>query len=121
MKIKGMNSIFGLKVRITIGEKLLIGIATGSGIYLSPLPAPTLPKLVAGNGSTDTEKLLEMQALLAETLKKNKEIYELKPHIDQEIPTNYILSNDDTEDKKNSDDLNNKDCCVLEVNFYFSL
>lgn len=115
MKVKGMNAIFGLRVRITIGEKLLIGIATGSAVYLLSLPAPTLPKLVAGNGTPDADKILEMQNLLTETMKKNKEIYELKPHLDQEIPTSYILSNEDTEDKKTSMDLSNKDCCVLEV------
>lgn len=81
MKVKGMNAIFGLQVRITIGEKFLIGIATGTAVYLLPLPTPTLPKLVAGNSATDEEKILDMQKLLMDTVKKNREIYELKIHM----------------------------------------
>lgn len=81
MKVKGMNTIFGLKVRITIGEKMLVGVATGSAMYLLPLPIPSLPKLIAGNSMTSEAKILEMQKLLVETVKKNKEIYEIKNHV----------------------------------------
>lgn len=116
MKVKAMNTIFGLKVRITIGEKMLVGVATGTAVFLIPLPPPPLPKLIAGNVTTEEKKLSEMQKLLVDTVKKNKEIYELK---DQEYlqNTKFISDAEESDDEKGNLDLSagNKDSCVLEV------
>lgn len=80
LKIKGMNAIFGLKIRISIGEKMLVGIATGTAMFLSPLPAPVLPKLVSDR-SSDEKRLADLQKLLNETVRKNREIYQLKSNV----------------------------------------
>ncbi|KRT84709.1 C2 domain containing protein, partial [Oryctes borbonicus] len=77
LTVKGMNAIFGLKVRISIGERVLVGIATGTAVFLSPLPSPPLPKLISDR-SSDGTKLTDLQKELRETVKKNKEIYQIR-------------------------------------------
>lgn len=77
LKIKGMNAIFGLKFRMSIGERMIIGIATGTAVFLSSLPSPILPKLVSDQVSDD-KKLANIQKRLNDTVKKNKEIYQIK-------------------------------------------
>lgn len=134
LKIKGMNAIFGLKVRISIGEKLLVGIVTGTAVFLAPLSPPAVPKLVSDR-STDEAKLAKLQKHLHETVKKNKEIYQLTKIVNykkisifiiflicgifqDEIQNGRILSdNDDSDDEQAALDVSigNKDCCILEV------
>uniref|UniRef100_A0A131XVV3 Putative ca2+-dependent phospholipid-binding protein n=2 Tax=Ixodes ricinus TaxID=34613 RepID=A0A131XVV3_IXORI len=50
LKLKNMNVIFGLKVQVSVGERVIAGIATGTGACLTALPLPSspLPKLVSG-------------------------------------------------------------------------
>lgn len=63
---------------MTIGEKLIALIATGTAVFLTALPAPTVPKIVAGNSWTNDEKLKELQKSLQDTVDRNREIYQLK-------------------------------------------
>jgi uncharacterized protein YbjQ (UPF0145 family) len=120
LKVKGMNSIFGLKVQVSIGERMLVGLATGTAVFLTPLPTPPVPKVSAGNSWDDDKKLAEIQKLLQDTVKKNREIYQLKPVIELEFQSNGRIPASDTEE---SDDelpeldlaTGNKDTCVLEV------
>lgn len=77
LRIKGMNSLFGLKVRISVGEKMVVGCATGTAVFLAPLSTPAIPKLVSDRTS-DEKKLSALQKYLLETVKKNKEIYQIK-------------------------------------------
>lgn len=72
-----MNAIFGLKFRITVGEKLIIAIANGTAMYLTSLPPPSVPKLVSDE-NTDDAKLVLLQKQLNETVKKNREIYQIE-------------------------------------------
>ncbi|XP_050039850.1 C2 domain-containing protein 5 [Dermacentor andersoni] len=43
LKLKNLNAIFGLKVQVAIGERLIAGIATGTGACLTAIPLPSLP------------------------------------------------------------------------------
>ena len=120
LKVKGMNAIFGLKVQVSIGERMLVGLATGTAMFLSPLPSPPVPTITAGNSWSDERRLLEVQRTLAETVKRNREIYQLKPFVEGDVPTNGRCNQSDTEDSE--DDLpdldlavGNKDTCVMEV------
>ncbi|XP_072402038.1 C2 domain-containing protein 5 [Diabrotica undecimpunctata] len=112
LKIKGMNAIFGLKFRITVGEKLIIATATGTAIFLTSLPSPTVPKLVSDE-NVDDPKIITLQKQLNETVKKNKEIYK----IEDTIEGSRAWSDDDSDEEPTSLDLSSgsKDCCVLEV------
>jgi hypothetical protein len=66
---------------VSIGEKMLVGLATGTAVFLTPLPMPPVPKVSADNSWADDKKLTEIQKLLQDTVKKNREIYQLKPLI----------------------------------------
>lgn len=78
IKVKSMNALFGLRVQVCIGERLLIGMATGTAVYLTPLPTPAVPKVTAGNSWNNEQRLVDMQKSLIETVKKNREFYQLK-------------------------------------------
>lgn len=70
---------------------MLVGLATGTAVYLTPLPMPPVPKVSADNSWADDKKLTEIQKLLQDTVKKNREIYQLKPLIVSKRPMVYIL------------------------------
>ncbi|CAG9855251.1 unnamed protein product [Phyllotreta striolata] len=112
LKIKGMNAIFGLKFGISVGERLIIATANGTAMYLAPLPPPTVPKLVSDENSDDAKVLL-LQKQLNETVKRNREIYQ----IDDDSQNCRVWSDDESEEEPTSLDLSSgsKDCCVLEV------
>jgi hypothetical protein len=54
----------GLKVQVSIGERMLVGLATGTAVFLTPLPMPPVPTVSAGNSWDDDKKLAEMNALI---------------------------------------------------------
>ncbi|XP_039968442.1 C2 domain-containing protein 5 isoform X1 [Bactrocera tryoni] len=122
LKAKGMNAIFGLRAQVAIGERMIALIATGTALFLSALPVPQVPKIVAGNSWTDKQKLNELQKKLQETFERNQEIYQLKC-IDPDLIGSGVATLDKQSDTDESDDevieidLNcgNKDTCVLEV------
>ncbi|XP_017847632.1 C2 domain-containing protein 5 isoform X5 [Drosophila busckii] len=122
LKAKGMNAIFGLRTQVAIGERMIALIATGTALFLSALPVPQVPKIVAGNSWTDKQKLNELQKKLQETFERNQEIYQLKS-MDPDLATSGAAGDkqsdtDDSDDEEmNEIDLNcgNKELCVLEV------
>ncbi|XP_065721432.1 C2 domain-containing protein 5 isoform X2 [Drosophila suzukii] len=129
LKAKGMNAIFGLRTQVAIGERMIALIATGTALFLTALPVPQVPKIVAGNSWTDKQKLNELQKKLQETFERNQEIYQLKS-LDPDLAANAGTAtatgasgdkqsdtDDSDEEEMNEIDLNcgNKELCVLEV------
>ncbi|KQS52363.1 C2 domain-containing protein 5 isoform X2 [Drosophila erecta] len=129
LKAKGMNAIFGLRTQVAIGERMIALIATGTALFLTALPVPQVPKIVAGNSWTDKQKLNELQKKLQETFERNQEIYQLKS-LDPDLVANVggvpstgasgdkqSDTDDSDEEEMNEIDLNcgNKELCVLEV------
>lgn len=78
LKAKGMNAIFGMRITMSIGERMMALIGTGTGVYLPALPSPTIPKIVQGNSWTNSEKIHELNRSLEEAVSRNREIYQLK-------------------------------------------
>lgn len=124
LKAKGMNAIFGLRTQVAIGERMIALIATGTALFLTALPVPQVPKIVAGNSWTDKQKLNELQKKLQETFERNQEIYQLKSMDPDLASANSTAGGDKQSDTDESDDeeineidLNcgNKELCVLEV------
>ncbi|KAF5288351.1 hypothetical protein FQA39_LY15441 [Lamprigera yunnana] len=115
IRIKGMNAVFGLRVRISVGTKLLVASATGTGMYLLPLPSPPLPKLIS-MGGVNEKQLNKMQQCLYDTIQANKELYQLKTN---DTAQNIRLSPDadhHSEDEQSFLDSSvERDCCILEV------
>lgn len=79
LKVKGMNAVFGLKLQVSVGERLIIGMAVGTAVYLAALPAPSVPQIASNNSWHKEEQLAEIQKTLVETVVKNREFYRLKP------------------------------------------
>ncbi|OXU23143.1 hypothetical protein TSAR_015077 [Trichomalopsis sarcophagae] len=116
LRVRGMNAAFGLKVQVSIGERLVIGMAVGTAVYLSALPPPSLPQIATGNSWHNEDQLAEIQKSLVETVKKNMEFYQLKPL--PEVENGRSMSDtDESEDELPELDLGlgMKDVCVLEV------
>jgi hypothetical protein len=43
MKLRGMNALFNLRVQITVGETMVVAVATATAMHLACLPsAPVL-------------------------------------------------------------------------------
>lgn len=81
LKLKGMNAVFGLKVQVDIGERVVMGVAVGTAVFLTALPSPSIPQVALGNSWHKEEQVAEIQKALIETVKKNRELYRLKPLI----------------------------------------
>ncbi|XP_021704770.1 C2 domain-containing protein 5 [Aedes aegypti] len=119
LKMKGMNAIFGLKTSVAVGERMMALVATGTAVYLSALSQPALPKIVAGNSWADSEKLVELQKSIHETVERNREFCQLKP-LNDFINNKSLAQPDDSDDSEEEMmDLDlthgNKETCVLEV------
>lgn len=114
-----MNAIFGLNVQITVGEKMMALIATGTAVYLSALHPPIIPKIVAGNSWNDSEKLAELQRSIQITLERNREIYQLQqnhPELDNnKLGKNFSDTDDSDNEEKVDYSLGNKSTCILEI------
>lgn len=63
---------------IAIGEKIIALIATGTAVFLPSLPAPSPPRILAGNSWSNSEKIRDLQKSLRDTFDRNREIYQLK-------------------------------------------
>ncbi|XP_071872637.1 C2 domain-containing protein 5 isoform X1 [Bombus fervidus] len=117
LKVKGMNSIFGLKLQISVGERLIIGMAVGTAIFLTALPTPSVPQIASGNSWHKEEQLAEIQKTLVETVKQNREFYRLKSVGD--VENGRVTTSDTDESDDDLPDLDfsvgPRDTCVLEV------
>ncbi|KAK7076647.1 C2 domain-containing protein 5 [Halocaridina rubra] len=122
MKIKGMNGLFSLRVRVTVGERLVVGIATATAVFLTALQPPPVPRVTSGSSCRENERqITEVQKMLQNTIARNKECYGTKHIVSEPLMDDVNGShNSDTEDSE--DDLpeidlssGNKDTCVLEL------
>ncbi|XP_043252250.1 uncharacterized protein LOC122397259 isoform X1 [Colletes gigas] len=117
LKVKGMNAIFGLKLQVSVGERLIIGMAVGTAVFLTALPAPSIPQIASGNSWPKEEQLAKIQKTLVETVKKNREFYRLKPVGD--VENGRVTTSDTDESDEDLPDLDfnvgTRDACVLEV------
>ncbi|CAL7940056.1 unnamed protein product [Xylocopa violacea] len=117
LKVKGMNAIFGLKLQVSVGERLIIGMAVGTAVFLTALPTPSIPQIASGNSWHKEEQLAEIQKTLVETVKQNREFYRLKPVGD--VENGRVTTSDTDESDDDLPDLDfsvgPRDTCVLEV------
>ncbi|ODN03838.1 C2 domain-containing protein 5 [Orchesella cincta] len=117
LKVKGMNAIFGLKVQICLGDKLMVAVATGTAMYVTALPPPGVPIITAGNLKTDAQKVLQYQKVVQEAYDRNRQHYDLKS-VSSPANGRHSGSSDgeDSDDDENSDiQCGTKDTYILEV------
>uniref|UniRef100_A0A8B9W1B2 C2 domain-containing protein 5 n=1 Tax=Bos mutus grunniens TaxID=30521 RepID=A0A8B9W1B2_BOSMU len=130
LKLKAMNALFGLRIQITVGENMLMGLASATGVYLAALPTPGGIQ-IAGKTPNDgsyEQHISHMQKKINDTIAKNKELYEINPpDISEEIigspipeprqRSRLLRSQSESSDEVTELDLSHgkKDAFVLEI------
>ncbi|XP_075408120.1 C2 domain-containing protein 5 isoform X9 [Tenrec ecaudatus] len=130
LKLKGMNALFGLRIQISVGENMLMGLASATGVYLAALPTPGGIQ-IAGKTPNDgsyEQHISHMQKKINDTIAKNKELYEISPpEISEEIigspipeprqRSRLLRSQSESSDEVMELDLSHgkKDAFVLEI------
>ncbi|XP_059489511.1 C2 domain-containing protein 5 isoform X3 [Neocloeon triangulifer] len=115
LRVKGMNAVFNLRVSVTVGDRLLVGIASGTAVFLTPMPAPPIPKLTASKNNNSRLSLAEVQKRLQDACRNNREIYGVIPNQEKDC-------NSESDSEESDEDLpalelasGNKDACIIEV------
>ncbi|XP_030586734.1 C2 domain-containing protein 5 isoform X4 [Archocentrus centrarchus] len=81
LKLRSMNALFGLHIQISVGENMLLGLASATGVYLTALPAPGGIQ-IAGKTPGDLNNehhILSIQKRINDTIALNKELYQINP------------------------------------------
>ncbi|XP_028285914.1 C2 domain-containing protein 5 isoform X20 [Parambassis ranga] len=81
LKLRSMNALFGLQIQISVGENMLLGLASATGVYLTALPTPGGIQ-IAGKTPGDLSNehhILTIQKRINDTIAKNKELYQINP------------------------------------------
>jgi len=108
LKVKGMNAVFGIKMQVCVSENLVLGMMTGTAVYVSALPAPPL-FVVSGNkddSSYDEKKMLELQKRIIDETAKNRarmNLYEAIDVFSTKTPPNTPVFNVGGIDRSNID------------------
>jgi len=106
---------------VSVGERHMVGVATGTAVFLSALPTPSLPLPSNSNIAAKQSKRSRVQKMLVEAHTASKDHYGLNckvPAKDIEAEeTKWADSSSSDEDVNNELDLSsgNKDACILEV------
>ncbi|XP_050437387.1 C2 domain-containing protein 5 isoform X3 [Adelges cooleyi] len=115
LRVKGMNAIFGLKVQVCLGERVVSLHATGTAMYVACLPEPPLPLVKAGKSwaHPDQQQVLRTQKLLNDAVINNRSHYHLNQKEEEHEKTSSNTFG------KTLPDLNlgygNRDTCILEM------
>ncbi|XP_039510399.1 C2 domain-containing protein 5 isoform X8 [Pimephales promelas] len=130
LKLRGMNALFGLRIQISVGETMLLGLASATGVYLTALPSPGGIQVLGKTPSDITyeQHISNMQKKINDTIAKNKEVYEINPPefveeiIGSPIPeprqrSRIFRSHSESSDEVSEIDLSHgkKDAFVLEI------
>ncbi|KAG7379863.1 hypothetical protein PHYPSEUDO_008051 [Phytophthora pseudosyringae] len=75
MKVLGVNAVFAFDSQIQIGGSLIVGVITGTGIYLPALPPPPTLRIERNIDVKDDEdrRLVQLQAQIEELSTFNKD------------------------------------------------
>ncbi|AWP08534.1 putative C2 domain-containing protein 5 [Scophthalmus maximus] len=130
LKLRSMNALFGLHIQISVGENMLLGLASATGVYLTALPAPGGIQ-IAGKAPSDLSNdhhILTIQKRINDTISKNKELYQINPPelveevVGSPIPeprqrSRLFRSHSESSDELSELDLSHgkKDAFVLEI------
>ncbi|XP_025764412.1 C2 domain-containing protein 5 isoform X7 [Oreochromis niloticus] len=80
LKLRSMNALFGLHIQISVGENMLLGLASATGVYLTALPAPGGIQIAGKTpGDLSNEHISSIQKRINDTIAVNKELYQINP------------------------------------------
>ena len=104
---------------MSIGEKHVVGVATGTALFLSALPSPSLPTPSNPSISSKQSKRGRINKLLIEAHATSQERYGLNKQLNKVNDMEETTDSDDTDEDANDLDLTagNKDSCVIEVSY----
>ncbi|XP_055078337.1 C2 domain-containing protein 5 isoform X3 [Periophthalmus magnuspinnatus] len=130
LKLRSMNALFGLHIQISVGENMLLGLASATGVYLTALPAPGGIQ-IAGKTPGDLSNEHHIQTIqkrINDTISRNKELYQINPPdltdetVGSPIPeprqrSRLFRSHSESSDEVSELDLSHgkKDAFVLEI------
>ncbi|XP_028304777.1 C2 domain-containing protein 5 isoform X10 [Gouania willdenowi] len=130
LKLRSMNALFGLHIQISVGENMLLGLASATGVYLAALPPPGGIQ-IAGKTPGDLSNehhILTIQKKINDTIARNKELYQINPTelteevLGSPIPelrqrSRLLRSHSESSDEVSELDLSHgkKDAFVLEI------
>ncbi|XP_072241852.1 C2 domain-containing protein 5 isoform X13 [Leuresthes tenuis] len=130
LKLRSMNALFGLRIQISVGENMLLGLASATGVYLTALPAPggiQIAGKTPGDPSNE-QHILTIQKRINDAIAKNKELYQINPPelteegVGSPIPeprqrSRLFRSHSESSDELSELDLSHgkKDAFVLEI------
>ncbi|KAM4734093.1 C2 domain-containing protein 5 isoform 4-T4 [Anableps anableps] len=130
LKLRSMNALFGLHIQISVGENMLLGLASATGVYLTALPAPGGIQIAGKTpGDLNNEQHIQsIQKRINDTIAKNKELYQINPPelteegVGSPIPeprhrSRLFRSHSESSDEVSELDLSHgkKDAFVLEI------
>ena len=108
-------------MQVSIGEKHVVGVATGTALFLSALPSPSLPTPSNPSISSKQSKRGRINKLLIEAHATSQERYGLNKQLNKvnDMEETKWTDSDDTDEDANDLDLTagNKDSCVIEVSY----
>eukprot|EP00095_Tigriopus_kingsejongensis_P005187 maker-scaffold321_size207582-snap-gene-1.29 protein:Tk05187 transcript:maker-scaffold321_size207582-snap-gene-1.29-mRNA-1 annotation:"c2 domain-containing protein 5 isoform x2" len=119
LKVKGMNALFGLKLKVSMGDRTIIGTATATACYLAALPSPSKPKLICSSSfPNDPNYLQRCQKRLDTKIAENEKYYGL--NVLKRAPSSQSNGSDVTDMESDEGPetefaSGNKDTCVLEI------
>lgn len=93
-----MNALFNLSVQLSVGDNILVAVATGTGFFLEALPEPQLIRVKAGSTgkSVRMTRLNDIQKMISDLVERNKERYALtnvQSSFNNAIATNQTNNN----------------------------
>ncbi|XP_024859447.1 C2 domain-containing protein 5 isoform X4 [Kryptolebias marmoratus] len=130
LKLRSMNALFGLRIQISVGENMLLGLASATGVYLTALPAPGGIQIAGKTpGDLNNEQHIStIQKRINDTIAKSKELYQINPPelteegVGSPIPeprqrSRLFRSHSESSDELSELDLSHgkKDAFVLEI------
>nr|XP_032828022.1 C2 domain-containing protein 5 isoform X4 [Petromyzon marinus] len=128
LKLRGMNALFGLCVRISIGETMLVGIASATAVFVAALPPPGGLHVAGKSPEPGLDGYVSgVQKRINEVIARNKELYEIKTPVEMEDPPDWPMlevrryrvfrSQSESSDETLDLDLSHgkKDAFVLEI------
>uniref|UniRef100_A0A2A4IY55 C2 domain-containing protein n=1 Tax=Heliothis virescens TaxID=7102 RepID=A0A2A4IY55_HELVI len=111
LRMQGANALFSLQTQISIGERCVMALASGTACRLAALPPPTPPRIKASEKDKDA---LEIQKALWDSFTANRAAngFDIGG---TEHNTNGALPEVEGEDAPALDLCADKDACVLEL------
>uniref|UniRef100_UPI00358E4398 C2 domain-containing protein 5 isoform X2 n=1 Tax=Myxine glutinosa TaxID=7769 RepID=UPI00358E4398 len=127
LKLRGMNALFGLRVHISVGETMLVGVASATAVFVAALPPPGSVTVAAKTPEPTCEgHLATLQRHIDDLVARNRQQYKiiLPERVEEAAepspePRHLRMSRSQSESSEEMPDLDlahgRKDAFVIEI------